>query len=293
MNSQPAETPRDAPKPAATHRWLRPLLLLVVEFLVLAVPFDLAYGFAMDVVYRSKPVAGVLFALVAGAVLGHVYHLWARFVARRDSAELAVKRVAGFGIGAAIGAGLMCAVVACIALAGDLRLSAGNGPAAAGLPGVAVLAAIAEELIARGVILRNLENLFGSAIAIVVTGAIFGALHYGNPHATWLSTAAVGIEGGVMLSAVYVATRSLWWTIGVHMAWNFTQTTVFGIADSGHGGSGFFASEIHGPEWLTGGVFGVETSLLSVVACAIVAAVFLVHAARKRRFIAPIWSRTA
>jgi len=291
MNGLPAEAPRDAAA-ATRHRWLRPSLLLVVEFLVLAIPFDLAYGFAMDVVYRSAPLAGVLFALVAGAVLGHVYHLWARFVARRDSSELVLNRVAGIAIGAAIGAGLMCAVVACIALAGDLRLGVGRGPASAGLPGVAVLAAIAEELIARGVILRNLENVFGSVVAIIVTAAIFGALHHGNPHATALSTTAVGIEGGVMLSAVYIATRSLWWTIGLHMAWNFTQTTVFGIADSGHRGSGFFASEMQGPEWITGGVFGVEASLLSVVACAIVAAIFLVHAWRARRFVAPIWSRS-
>ena len=93
-----------------------------------------------------------------------------------------------------------------------------------------------------------------------------------------------------MLAAIYVATRSLWWTIGVHAAWNFTQTSVFGIADSGHPGHGFLQSELHGPEWLTGGVFGVEASLVSVVVCTAVAGFFLVRAHRAGRFVAPVWS---
>ncbi len=119
---------------------------------------------------------------------------------------------------------------------------------------------------------------------------MFGWLHLGNPHATLISTTAIGIEGGVMVAAVYIATRSLWWTIGVHVAWNFTQTSIFGIADSGHPGRGFLLSELNGPEWLTGGVFGVEASLVSVVVCAVVAIFFLARARRTHRFIAPIWS---
>jgi uncharacterized protein len=282
--------PADSPRTPATRRWLRPVVLLVVEFLVLAIPFNAAYGFSMRVVYHSAPAAGFLFAAVAAALLCHAYWLWARFVVRRDPEELAIGRIAGFGFGLMLGAILMCVVVAFVAFGGDLRLSEGGGPALAGLPGVALLAGMAEELIARGVVLRNLENVFGSAVALVLTAALFGWLHLGNPHATALSTAAVGIEGGMMLAAVYFATRSLWWTMGVHVAWNFTQTSIFGIADSGHPGRGFLLSELSGPEWLTGGEFGVEASLISVVVCVAVAVVFLVRAYRAGRFVAPIWS---
>ena len=45
-----------------------------------------------------------------------------------------------------------------------------------------------------------------------------------------------------------------------------------------------------GAEWLTGGAFGIEASLVSVVVCALVTVFFLVRAYRARRFIAPIWS---
>ena len=119
----------------------------------------------------------------------------------------------------------------------------------------------------------------------------FAALHLGNPNATPLSIAALGIEGGIMLGAVYVATRSLWWTFGVHAAWNFTQSGLFGIADSGHQGQGLLRTELAGPAWLTGGAFGIEASVVSVVLCAVVAGAFLIHAWRRERFVPSFWKK--
>ncbi len=280
----------DQPKLAA-RGWRHPLVLLVLEFLFVGVPLFFAYGFAMNVVYRSSLGWGLLFALFAALVMSNAYVLWARFVARRDVAELALKKSSGLVFGATLGALLMCGVIAVIALAGDLRLSVGGKLALAGLPGVAALAGVAEELIARGVVLRNLENVFGSEIAIALSAALFGWLHLGNPHATALSAAAIGLEGGVMVAAIYIATRSLWWTMGVHAAWNFTQTGVFGLADSGQAGHGLLRSEIVGPEWFTGGMFGVEASVVSVAVCAIVAIFFLARAYRDKRIVVPIWER--
>ncbi len=289
MTTTAADLSRE-PATRAVRSPLRSTALLVLEFCVLAIPFNVAYGYAMGIVYRATPLTGLSFAILTAAVLCNAYWLWARFVVRRTPTELTPVDGAGLGLGVLLGAVLMCTVVAVIAIAGDLHLSAGSGPALAGLPGVALLAGVAEELIARGIVLRNLENVFGSIFAIAATAVLFGCLHFGNPHATPLSTIAIGIEGGAMLAAVYVATRSLWWTIGVHAAWNFTQTSVFGIADSGHPGRGFLQSQLDGPAWLTGGVFGVEASLVSVVLCAAVAIFFLLRAHRDGRFVAPIWS---
>lgn len=289
MTTNPPESARSEVD-AEPRRGRRPVVLLVLELLLLAIPFNAAYGFVMRNVYGVDSLSGLLLAIAAVFVFYNAYVLWARFVARRDPAEFAPARVRGFGFGLALGAALICAALAVIAAAGDLTLSAGSGPALAGLPGVALLAGAAEEIIARGVVLRNLENVFGSVVALVLTAVLFGWLHAGNPHATVLSTIAIGVEGGAMLSAVYIATRSLWWVMGVHTAWNFTQTSVFSIADSGHPGRGFLASKIAGPDWLTGGVFGIESSLVSVVVCVAVAVFFLVRAHRDRRFVPPIWS---
>jgi uncharacterized protein len=272
------------------RRFLRqPVVATIAEILILAVPLNLVYGFAMHTVYRLDSVWGVLFAIVAAVVGGNVYNLYARWLALRVAQELAPQRLPDLMLGAALGAFLICVILLVIALEGSVDLSAGGWPSLAGLPAVALLAGFFEELIARGVVLRNLENVFGSEIAIALSAALFGWLHIGNPHATTLSAAAIGIEGGVMLAAIYIATRSLWWTVGVHLAWNFTQTTIFGIADSGHRGTGILRAQVGGPDWLTGGAFGIEASAISVVVCALVALGFLVHAYRNGRIVAPLW----
>ena len=276
----------------ALKRALRhPVGALIAEFLILAIPLNAAYGFAMRVVYRLDALWGALFAIVAAIMACNAFNLYARFVAHREADELSPRRSRDALYGVGLGVLLMSIVVAILAMAGGAKFSAGGPFALAGLPGVAILAGAFEELVARGVVLRNLENVFGSAAAIVLSAALFAALHIGNPNATPLSIAAIGIEGGVMLGAVYVATRSLWWTFGIHAAWNFTQTGLFGIADSGHPGQGLLRTELTGPDWLTGGAFGVEASAASVALCAIVAAGFLLHAQRCGQLISPFWKR--
>jgi membrane protease YdiL (CAAX protease family) len=272
--------------------WLHhPVAALIAELALLALPLNAAYRFAMQVVYELDALWGALFALVAAVVACNAYNLYARFVAQRDSVELAPSRARSAAYGLALGALLIALVVAVLGLAGAASVGAGGSFAFAGLPGVAILAGAFEELVARGVVLRNLENVFGSAAAIVLSAILFAALHIGNPNATPLSIAALSIEGGIMLGAVYVATRSLWWTFGIHAAWNFTQTGLFGIADSGHAGQGLLRTELAGPAWLTGGAFGIEASVVSVVLCAVVAVAFLIHAWRRERFVPPFWKK--
>ncbi|WP_018972731.1 CPBP family intramembrane glutamic endopeptidase [Rudaea cellulosilytica] len=265
---------------------------MIAELVILALPLNAAYRFAMQVVYRLDALWGALFALVAAVIACNAYNLYARFVARRAADELAPRHADGALYGLALGALLIGIVVAALALASVAKFDAGGAFARAGLPGVAILAGTFEELVARGVVLRNLENVFGSFAAIALSALLFASLHIGNPGATPLSIAALGIEGGVMLGAVYVATRSLWWTAGIHVAWNFTQTGLFGIADSGHSGQGLLRTELVGPDWLTGGAFGIEASLVSVVLCVIVAALFLIYAHRRGHFVPPFWKRT-
>jgi membrane protease YdiL (CAAX protease family) len=274
-------------------RWLRhPVGGLIAELAILAIPLNAAYGFAMGIVYRLDALWGALFAIAAAVAACNAYNLYARFVARRDVDELAPRGIRGLGYGLGLGALLIAFVVAILALAGEARVGIGGSFASAGLPGVAIMAGAFEELVARGVVLRNLENVFGSFAAIALSAMLFAALHIGNPNATPLSITAIGIEGGVMLGAVYVATRSLWWTFGIHAAWNFTQTGVFGIADSGHPGQGLLRTELAGPDWLTGGAFGIEASAVSVALCVIVAGGFLTHAHQRGRWAAPFWKRS-
>jgi hypothetical protein len=69
-----------------------------------------------------------------------------------------------------------------------------------------------------------------------------------------------------LLSAAFILTRRIWMVWGIHAGWNFVQDGILGMPNSGINS---FPSLLHpvikGPEWLTGGTFGIEASLNSVI----------------------------
>lgn len=124
--------------------------------------------------------------------------------------------------------------------------------------------ALAEEYLTRGYPLVTLARGIGFWPAAIVLSLAFGALHLGNPGETPL-----GIAGTVLLGLVFCysvrATGSLWLAVGVHAAWNWGETFLYGVPNSGlllqgHALQGAFA----GPAWLTGGSAGPEGSLLAL-----------------------------
>lgn len=87
-------------------------------------------------------------------------------------------------------------------------------------------------------------------------------------------------------------TRRLWLSIGFHMAWNYTQSAIFsGIVSGGVAEPGLIRSNIRGPEVLTGGSFGLESSVIAFAICTANGIVLLVMAMRRGRIIPPIWKR--
>ena len=88
-----------------------------------------------------------------------------------------------------------------------------------------------------------------------------------------------------------MVTRRLWMAIGIHLAWNYMQGGLFGISVSGTERQGFFSSQLSDPAWLSGGNFGVEASVVTVVLCLLVAVWFVSRARQKRFIVAPSWQR--
>jgi hypothetical protein len=141
----------------------------------------------------------------------------------------------------------------------------GATPAWTGL-GLALQAAVTEELWMRALLLRLLWRACGPAPAFAVSALVFGALHLANPEATALAGATI-VVAGLMFSVLYALTGRLWVPIGVHLAWNLAQGYVFGAAVSGSdlGGSiAVSAARPDAPAWLTGGTFGPEASVFAL-----------------------------
>jgi uncharacterized protein len=153
------------------------------------------------------------------------------------------------------------------------------------LPGAAI-----EGLLFRGVLFRLIAEWSGTWIALGASAVLFGAAHAFNPGATWFSTMAIAIEAGVLLGAAFIATRSLWFPIGLHFAWNYFEGPVYGTQLSG---GTIEHSLIHahtsGSVWLTGGVFGPEASVPALVICSAAAAALLVYASRTGSIVPCPW----
>ncbi|MCC7393402.1 MAG: CPBP family intramembrane metalloprotease [Sphingomonadaceae bacterium] len=210
--------------------------------------------------YRAAgQITDILWALVALAL----YWAFVRFVEGREPDEIGAKgSLREWGLGVTIGAGIMAATVAVIALGGGYRIAGFNGPWVLPLHSAAVISAgVWEEILFRGIIFRLIERWLGTWVALIASAALFGAAHLANPNASLIAGFAIAIEAGILLGAAYLVTRRLWAAIGLHMAWNFTQGAVFGIPVSGFDTPGFIIPHITGPELLTGGTFGAEASL--------------------------------
>ncbi len=91
--------------------------------------------------------------------------------------------------------------------------------------GTGALAALgaAEEVIFRAYFFRLLSMATGTWIAVLVSSALFGAVHAANPGANLFSSLAIALEAGVILAGAYAVTGRLWVPIGLHAGWNFAE----------------------------------------------------------------------
>ncbi len=137
-------------------------------------------------------------------------------------------------LGIAIGSGLIILQVAFLAITGHYHIDGFQpSPEVIKYIFLMILIGFIEELLTRGVIFRLVEKWAGSLIALLVVAIEGGLTHATNPNATLWSSIAVGLEFGILMTLVYMATRNLWVVSALHFAWNFTMGGIFDIAVSG------------------------------------------------------------
>ncbi len=264
---------------------LAPVRLIALFVLLLAgdIGAQLARAWAFERVPlpdRDGVVLGVSLALSAVLLALYFALVWG-FEGRkaRELSPAVWQALAGVGVGF----GLFATVFAILGAIGVARWS-GVSAHFDVIPVLAtsIVAAIGEELAFRGGVFRVLEDSLGTAWALLLSAAIFGLLHALNPGATVLSTLAIALEAGLLLGAAYAFTRNLWFAIGLHLGWNFTEGGVFGVSVSGFSaGKGAFAVALSGPTLLTGGKFGPEASIVAVAVCLAMALVLIALVVRR------------
>ncbi len=148
------------------------------------------------------------------------------------------------------------------------------------------LVALFEETFLRGYVLftlaRGLSSIYGHFIAAprgdvlgfwtaaLFLSMLFGAAHTGNAGESPLGLLSATLAGLVFCFSLW-RTGSLWWAIGFHAAWDWSQSFLYGVADSGTTSAGrLFATHPVGRPFLSGGLTGPEGSILVVPVLAVV-----------------------
>lgn len=89
-----------------------------------------------------------------------------------------------------------------------------------------------EELWNRGVLMERMHMHYPMWFAMVLNSGVFAALHLSNPGISALPVINLFIAG-LVFSVISWQSDSIWYPIGAHTAWNFTQNLLFGLPNSG------------------------------------------------------------
>jgi len=134
-----------------------------------------------------------------------------------------------------------------------------------------------EEFAFRGYVQFTLAQGIGFWPAAWILSLGFGALHLLNKNEGWVGAAGVATIGLIFALALR-RTGNLWLVVGWHAAFDFGETFLFSVPNSGAVFEGHLSNaSLHGPVWLTGGAVGPEGSVFSFVTMA--AAALFVHIA--------------
>ena len=272
-----------------------PPVRIFLGFVLLVVTLSLAQIGTDRLIGHAAVWAQLLSVSIAAVLVCLAYYGFVRLIEQREVDEMAVKFAFNeLAAGILTGAFLFSVTIAVLFIPGYYQVSGLNEWNSI-VPWLvlAIVSAVSEELLFRGILFRILEESLGSWLALAISALVFGLLHLANPNATLWGAIAIAIEAGIMLAAAFMLTRRLWLPIGIHFAWNFTQGAIFGVAVSGNEARGLLQSTLSGPVWLTGGAFGAEASVIAVVIC-LAAGIFLIWRSWEQDgFIKPFWRRQA
>jgi membrane protease YdiL (CAAX protease family) len=156
-----------------------------------------------------------------------------------------------------------------------------------------LLVALLEELTLRGyaqyTLARGLAGIYGILFkntrhrhalgfwtAALILSFVFGIGHSTNPGESPIGLLGAGLVGLVFCFSLY-RTGSLCWAIGIHAAWDWSQSFLYGVADSGLMAEGhLFSTHPVGKPIFSGGLTGPEGSIFAILMLAVITGIIFV-----------------
>lgn len=241
-----------------------PVTRIVAGIACVLLPLVLTMALAQNLVPKEWRLAWHY--LLAAALCLAGYSFFVRRFEQRAASESALQGAApdllrGLGYGAV----LSVAVAGVLGAAGAFSITGSTSVLAAFTPlPEQLMVAVMEELLFRAVLFRITEERWGTRTALVVNVLLFALAHLPNEHVTALAVLNTGVAG-LGFCAAWMLMRSLWLPVGMHFAWNYLFDGVFGVPVSGHAARGWLQVQMSGPEWLAGGAYGVEASVVTLL----------------------------
>lgn len=147
-----------------------------------------------------------------------------------------------------------------------------------------LLAAVIEEVIARGIVFRLITDKWNVVAGLVVSSIIFGFVHLFNPNTTALSCLRIAITGGWLCGIAYAYHRTLWVPIGIHWAWNYMQSNIFehSVPGSALNSPPILILVSKGVKFPAGIEFDTEVSIISTAIGVAISAVYTILYFKKK-----------
>jgi membrane protease YdiL (CAAX protease family) len=273
-----------------------PAVRLILSLLFLVAFIGLAQGLSslLEKITGMGPDGAAWIRMIltcSFAWFGYVFYC--QTVEGRRVSELSLEKsgrqlLAGF----LMGFGFISLVMLFMGLSGGYRIT-GTRDLDALLPFLvmAIQSGIVEEIFSRGILFRITEEGLGTWWAVLLSAFVFGFLHSWNPNATVFSSISIALTAGVILALLYVLTRKLWVPIGLHIGWNLTLGGIYGAPVSGGVPGGLLKSAFKGPDWLTGGAFGPEASVITLAVFLVTGAFLARRIILEKRGVDPLWRK--
>jgi len=133
--------------------------------------------------------------------------------------------------------------------------------------------ALFEEILFRGYALYTLADGMGFWPASIVLSLGFAAAHLSNGGEAKVGIVAVVFFGLVLCFSIW-RTGSLLWAVGFHFMWDYSESFLYGVPDSGFvSPQHLLSAKFSGPAWITGGTVGPEGSWFIFFVLALIAVV--------------------
>lgn len=271
-------------------------LLIAVLFMVPVLALDKVFKLTV-----LSPLSGnilIIFkyfeAIICFTLFIIAYRFYVRLVEKRTAQEISFSKwLSEFGLGFLISMGLVVLIVAILYFLGYLNFIgfAANKRVALDLAVKFAMGAFIEELFFRLILFKLSEELLGTWVALIIQSVFFGFAHQANENATVMTSISLIIVGGVFYTAAFMYTRRIWFPFGIHMGWNYFQSGIFSMPNSGTTYDGFVTTKVSGPEAITGGNFGIEASYVTIFLCLMVGVWLVVISYKAGQFTQPLWKR--